>query len=169
MDALQCIMTRRAVRSFTGDPVTDEQIKTILEAAMMAPSAGNSQTWRFIVIRDKNTLHDIIKVHPHAHMLEEAACAIVVCSDTTKEKFPGYWVQDCSNATQNMMLAAHAIGLGSVWLGIWTVQDRVDGLIDMFKLPEGVMPLSIVALGKPAATPAQPQRWDDSKVHWEKW
>ena len=169
MDALQCIMTRRAVRAYTKGEVSDEQIKVMLEAAMMAPSAGNSQTWRFIVIRDRDTLKNIIKIHPHATMLNDCAAAIVVCADTTKERYPGYWVQDCSAAMQNLMLAAHAQGLGSVWLGVWTVQDRVDGLIDLFKLPDGVLPLSIASIGVPAGTPAQPQRWDESKVHWEKW
>ena len=122
MDALEVIHTRRSIRDFTDAPITDEALRRMLEAAMAAPSAGNAQPWRFIVIRDRECLQRIPDIHPYAGMATRAALAVLVCADVTAEKFPGFWVQDCSAATQNLMLAARALNIGTVWCGIHPVE-----------------------------------------------
>jgi len=115
MDAIEAILTRRSIRRFRDEPVSDDLIETLLRAAMAAPSAGNQQPWHFVVIRDRETLDTTSTVHPYATMAAEAALAIVVCGDTTLEMHKGFWVQDCAAAIQNLLLAAHASGLGAVW------------------------------------------------------
>lgn len=169
MEAIEALMTRRSIRKYTAESVPESLIKTILEAAMMAPSAGNQQPWQFILVRKKPTLQAIADSHPHAAMLREAPLAIVVCGDLRLEKHPGYWIQDCSAATENLLLAAHALGLGAVWLGVYPRQERVDAIRNLFHLPEFIMPLAVVAVGYPAENKSIPQRFDPEKLHDEQW
>ena len=103
---IQEIITRRSVRSYRSDAVSEEQIEQVLRAAMAAPSAGNQQPWEFIVVTDRTLLTKINEVHPHSKMLLEAPAAIVVCGNLTREKHVDYWIQDCSAAVQNMLLEA---------------------------------------------------------------
>ena len=109
MEAIEAILSRRSVRKYTGVHVTDEQVKTLLEAAMAAPSAHNKQPWHFIIVKDRETLLEIPKFHPYSKMLEQASLAIVVCGDLDLEEGTGFWVQDCSAATENILIAAKAI------------------------------------------------------------
>ena len=169
MDAIQCMMTRRSIRSFTGGPVSDEQLRTILEAGMMAPSVSNSQNWRFVVVREKAGLEKIMRIHPYASMVGDCGAAIILCSDTNRTPLPEFWEQDNAACMQNLMLAAHALGLGTVWLAIWPVEDRVRTFIREFNLPEGVRPLAVCPVGVPAYQPRQPKRYDESKIHKETW
>src|SRR5512142_911151 len=108
MDALEAILTRRSVRRYTPEPIAEELLHELLDAAMHAPSAGNEQPWHFVVVTDRETLAAIPRFHPYAVMLRQAPAAIVVCGDPTLEKYHGYWVQDCAAATENLLLAAHA-------------------------------------------------------------
>jgi len=129
MEILEAIKTRRSIRKFTDKKVSKEDINTLkvskedintlLEAAMQAPSAGNQQPWEFIVIDDRKILDVIPDFHPYSKMLKESPIAILVCGKIDATKYCGYWVQDCSAATQNILLAAHGVGLGAVWLGIY--------------------------------------------------
>ncbi|MDK2954606.1 MAG: hypothetical protein PWQ57_102 [Desulfovibrionales bacterium] len=169
MDAIEAIMTRRSIRSYTEEPITEDQIRALLEAAMMAPSAGNGQPWQFLVIQDKETLAKVKDANPHAAMAAQAPLAVLVCGDTTKEKSPGYWVQDCSAATENMLLAAHAMGLGAVWTGIHTKADREKGFRELFQLPDHIMPLSLVIVGHSAKQPESSSRFNPERVHYERW
>jgi nitroreductase len=114
MDAIQAILTRRSIRQYTQAPVPTELVETLLRAASSAPSAGNRQPWQFAVIRDRAKLDAIPGFHPHAEMVRSARLAILVCADASAQPDPGYWVQDCSAAMQNLLLAAHAQGLGAV-------------------------------------------------------
>ena len=117
MDAIDALLTRRSIRKYTKEPVSDEAIKMLLEAAMAAPSAGDQQPWHFIVIRDRAILDEIPKLHPHAQMVKEAPVAIVVCGDERSVKYKDFWPQDCAAATQNLLLAAHAKnGSFATWL-----------------------------------------------------
>ncbi|MDW7754170.1 MAG: nitroreductase family protein, partial [Brevefilum sp.] len=118
MRTLEAIFTRRSVRDFKHDPVSDNDLNDLLRAAMQAPSAKNEQPWHFIVIDDPEILHAIPEFHPYSKMLMDAPLAILVCSDRKLETKRASWLQDCSAATQNILLAAHALGLGAVWLGI---------------------------------------------------
>jgi len=169
METIKCIMTRRSVRSYSGKKVTRAQIKKLLEAAMNAPSARNQQAWQFIVITKREIMEAVTQVHPYAQMLKTASCAIVVCGDLKAEQSPGYWVQDCSAATQNILLAAHSLGLGSVWLGVFPRDPRVKGVKKLLKLPAHIVPLGIVSIGYPLGRSKPVKRYRQNKVHYESW
>lgn len=156
MDMLETICSRRSVRKYLERPVEPEKIDSLLKAAMYAPSAMNEQPWRFIVINDRSLFGEIMRVHPYATMLNSAPLAILVCGDLSLEKAPGNWPLDCSNATQNILLAAHAVGLGAVWCGVYPEQDRMNALAGMFHLPGKVLPFVLVAIGYPDVTPQRP-------------
>ena len=167
MDALEAIFTRRSIRAYTSEPVSEEDLKAILEAAMNAPSASNRQPWHFIVVDDRSKLDAIMEVHPYSDMLAQAPLAIVVCGDTKVSS--SYWQQDCSAATENILLAARALGLGTVWLGVYPREDRVRGISRLFQLPAHVKPLAVIAVGHPAEEKGRVDRWQEEKVHRNRW
>ena len=166
---IQEIINRRSIRSYRPEAVTEEQIEQVLRAAMAAPSAGNQQSWEFIVVTDRNLLVKITEVHPHSKMLHEAPAAIIVCGNTSREKHAGFWVQDCSAAVENLLLEATHQGLGTVWLGVYPRQDRVDGLKKLFALPEPVIPLAVIAIGHAKEQPKSVDRFNPDCVHRNKW
>ena len=163
------IFERRSIRKYSKLPISDDDIEKLLRAAMAAPSAGNQQPWEFIIIKDKKLLTDITKVHPYSQMLKEASVAIVVSADLDKEKHVGYWVQDCSAATENILIEAQHLGLGSVWLGVYPREGRVKGLKELLNLPVRVMPLSIVSLGYSEEKKEPSDRYDKLRIHINKW
>ncbi len=169
MDALKAIFTRRSVREFTDKSVSGDEITTMLRAGMQAPSANNEQPWHFIVVHDRELLDSITEFHPHAKMLNEAQLAIIVCSQVDPEKKWEMWVQDCSAATQNILLAAHALNLGAVWLGVHPREERINGVKQLFNLPEDTHPFSIIAIGHPRVLPEPVDRFDESCIHVNKW
>ena len=169
MDAIEAILSRRSIRRYTPQPVPEAVIRRLLEAAMCAPSAGNEQPWHFVVITDRRSLEAIPRFHPYAEMLKEASIAILVCGDQRLERYKGYWVQDCSAATQNLLLAAHAEGLGAVWVGIYPREERVARFRQLLGLPDQVVPLCLVPLGHPAEQLPRAQRYDASRVHQDRW
>ena len=136
---------------------------------MSAPSAGNEQPWHFVVIKERESLDEIPTFHPYSQMLRHAPMAILVCGDETLEKYQGYWVQDCSAATQNILLAAQAKGLGAVWLGVYPIKDRVIGLRKLLGIPEHVTPFSLISIGYPAEQKPRSERYDISRVHHNRW
>jgi nitroreductase len=152
MEAIEAIMTRRSIRKYTDEEVTNDQVEVILRAAMAAPSAVNKQPWHFLVIRDREKLDSIKSFHPFAWMAKKAPIAILVCGDFTLDKVIGFVEEDCSAATQNMLLAAHATGLGAVWCGISQGGKRVETYQRKFDLPDHFRPISLVVLGHPAKT-----------------
>ena len=169
MDALEAIRTRRSIRKYQDKPVPEELIREVLAAAMSAPSANNAQPWQFVVISDRELLAEIPRVNPNAWMAEKAPVAILVCGDLTLEKFPGYWPVDCSAAVENMLLAAHALGLGAVWTGIYPKKERIEGLGRLFGVPEKVVPHSLIVLGYPAEQPASEDRYLPERVRHDRW
>jgi len=169
MDTLTAIHTRRSIRRYTDRAVPEETITRLLQAAMAAPSAGNEQPWQFFVITDRAILDAIPKFHPYSAMLKHASVAILVCGDLTREKHRGYWVQDCSAAAQNLLLAATAMGLGAVWTGVHPQEDRVDGMRKLLRLPEQVIPLALIPLGYPAEHPGSADRFDPGRIHRNGW
>ena len=169
MDAMEAILTRRSVRQYTDGTIPEDTIKSMLEAAMSAPSAGNQQPWQFVVIDDREVLNAITNVHPHASMLKQAPLAVVVCGDLTREKFKGYWVQDCSAATQNLLIAARALGLGAVWPGVYPLEDRIKGIANLLNLPDTTIPLAVVSIGYPAMEQAPVDRFDAHRIHRNRW
>ena len=169
MDTIDAIHTRRSIRRYTDKRVEAKLVEEILRAAMQAPSAGNQQPWHFMIIDDREILDKIPAVHPYAQMVREAQVAILVCGDTSKELYEGYWVQDCSAATQNLLLAAHALGLGAVWCGIYPRKERVDEFRKLFSLPTSVMPLALVPIGYPGEKKGREDRFKAERIHRNKW
>jgi len=169
MNTLEAIFTRRSVRNFKHELISEENLKDLLKAGMQAPSARNEQPWHFIVIDDLELLHAIPEFHPYARMLMDAPLAILVCSDRKLETKRASWLQDCSAATQNILLAAHAKGLGAVWLGIFPDSDRVKGMQDLLSIPTDVRPVSLVAVGYPASLPEPEDRYKEERVHRNQW
>ena len=167
MDAMEAILSRRSIRKYSGEGVGEEDVKAMLEAAMAAPSAANQQPWRFVVIDDRELLDAVPEFHQYARMLKEAPLAILVCTDTAlqSENVAVMWVQDCSAATENLLLAAHALGLGAVWLGIYPGEERVQGMRELLGLPEEVTPFALVSIGHPAEEKPPAGRYDGSRVH----
>jgi nitroreductase len=171
MEAMEAILSRRSIRKYTPDPVPEEAIRRLLEAAMAAPSAGDERPWHFVVITDKAAFAAIPAFHPYAQCVPKASAAILVCADLALSKYPPteWWPQDCSAATQNILLAAHATGLGAVWLGVHPVRTRIDGARALFGLPETIIPFSLVVLGIPAARKEREHRFDPARIHRERW
>jgi nitroreductase len=169
MDALDAIMSRRSIRRYSDEPVTPVQIETVLRAAQAAPSANNQQPWRFIVLTERDTLAAAAATSPYARMLTDAAFGIVVCGDTHDLKSPGMWQQDCAAAVENALLAAHAIGLGGVWLGYYPKMERVELLKELLGIPDSVEPMAILSIGHPAEQKPPSDRYDPSFVHYERW
>jgi len=169
MDAMDVILTRRSIRKYVNKPISDDLIKELLEAAVSAPSAGNQQPWHFVILDDKSTFQDILTFHPNAKMLKEAQKAILVCGDLSLEKFKGYWLLDCAAATQNILLAAHAKDVGSCWLGIYPREDRMTQMKKLLGMPDHVIPFSLISLGYPAEEKSKENRYDSSRIHYNKW
>ncbi len=169
MDLFEAIYGRRSIRQYTDQEVPQELVNELLRAAMAAPSANNEQPWHLVVVDDRRTLDAVPEWHPYASMMKQAALAIVVCGDTRGGRSRAYWVQDCSAATQNLLLAAHGKGLGAVWLGVYPEQHRVKKTQELLALPEGVIPLAIVAMGYPAERKPPSDRFDARRVHRNRW
>ena len=165
--ALNWIFARRSIRRFHSNPVENEKVRMILEAAMAAPSANNSKPWHFIVVTERETLNRIAEVHPYAKMCYEATLAIAVCGDPAISEL--YWPQDCSAATQNILLAGTALGLGTVWLGVHPRDERKQPLKQVLGVPDDKEILSLVALGYPAEKKQPRTQFDPRRVHYEEW
>jgi len=170
MDAMEAILTRRSCRSFTPDPVAAEQVEQLLKAGMASPSACNQRPWHFIVVDDHETLCKISDVQAYSPMLRHAPLAVVVCSDGGDAALSAqYWPQDCAAAAQNILIAARAVGLGAVWLGIYPDAARIEGLRKLLGMPENFTPFCVIAVGNPAK-PARPiDRYEPERVHQNRW
>lgn len=169
MNVMDAIYKRRSIRKYTDAPISDESIKEILKAGMYAPSGGNEQAWDFIVVRDKVKLEKIVEFHPYAKCLLGCNAAVIVCGNKEKERFEGLWIQDCSASTQNMLLAATAQDIGSVWLGLYPEMSRVEGVKELFNLPDHIIPFSIVSLGYADESRDVPERFNPDSIHMENW
>lgn len=169
MELIGGLLSRRSIRKYTSEKITDEIIETIIHAAMYAPSAVDKQPWHFIVFTAEEKFQKIIEVNRNAWMLEQCAAAILVCYDENLQHGPGYGPVDCSAATQNMLLAAHGSGLGSVWVGVYPRTDRIEGVQKIFNLPVNIKPFSIVSLGYPAEKKNNPERFKKDRIHYENW
>lgn len=169
MDVLDAIFTRRSIRKFTGEQVGEENLKTILKAGFSAPSAHNYRPQHFVVVREKSTLEAITSFHPYAKMLPNAGCGIIVCGDTEKQNATGFLVEDCSASIQNMLLAAHGLGLGAVWCGLYPHTELTEPMAKLLKLPETIIPVGLIALGHKDQEREAPDRYEDTKVHFDQW
>ncbi len=166
---MDAILTRRSVRKYTDREVPDALVTDLLRAAMSAPSAQNQQPWQFVVVRDRGVLESLAAAHPYGGMTRDAQLAVVVCGDLSQEKSAGFWVQDCAAATENLLIAANAAGLGAVWTGIYPRDERVAKVRAILGLPDHIIPLATVPIGYPAAHPAPADRFDPGRVHIDHW
>lgn len=166
------IMTRTSVRAYTDRAVAEETVDTLLRAAMAAPTAGNKQPWRFVVVNDKAMLQKISEDFNTMTMAKNAQLAIIMCGEPVAT-FPGegqgYWVQDVSAATENLLLAAHAMGLGAVWCGIYPLSERVAQFSKMFNLPSDILPMACVCIGYPAGETVPKDKWHPEYVRYNVW
>ena len=164
------IFNRRSVRKYTEESVSDEDLKSLLQAAMRAPSAGNEQPWEFIIFKDQETKEKIMKFHPYAAFLNQAPCCILICGDLNRRKhINNFWVQDCSAAADHMLLEAEHLGLGAVWIGVYPAEERVEACAKLFHTPDHVLPFCIVALGHPAEKPGPIDTFRPERIHYEDW
>jgi nitroreductase len=170
MELFNGLLSRRSIRKYTGEKIDEEAILSVIKAGMYAPSANNTRPWHFIVVNDRKTIEGIMRVHPYSSMLSEASHAIVVCGDDTLQNGPGYYPLDCSSATQNLLLAAHALGYGAVWLGVEPKPDRIKAISELFGLPPHIHPVSIVSVGVPVKLPEKiPDRFEPGKIRKNRW
>jgi nitroreductase len=168
----ECIMTRVSVRAYTADKVSETQIEKMLRAGMAAPSAVNKQPWHFIVVTEQVQLDALAEVTPNAKMAAAAPLAIVVCGDMSKTlegEARDFWIQDCSAATQNILLEAHALGLGAVWTGTWPALERCAAVAQVLDIPEGIVPFATIVIGHPAGENKPKDKWNPRNVSWEKY
>lgn len=169
MNTLEAIYSRRSIRAFSAKEVDGKYIEQLIKAAMYAPSARNTQSWSFIVVNQKERLEQLSDIHPYAKMLKSASAAILVCGDLQLEESLIYQIQNCSAATQNILLAAHEMDLGAVWLGIQPREDRIIKMIDFFKLPSHIVPITLVAIGHKVESPPIPERNVKDKLRYDVW
>jgi nitroreductase len=167
-DALSVIFNRKSVRTFTSQPVTPEEIQTLLKAGFSAPTAKNIQPWEFIVFNSRSAIDSLAAegLPGTRVILEQAALAIVICGDTVAST---RWSLDCSAATENILLAAEALGLGAVWLAVYPWRNRVERVVDVCGTPPHVLPLAVVAVGHPKGEHSPKNKYKEAKIHWNKW
>lgn len=171
-DLLDVIYTRRSVRKFTGEKVKKDDLNAMLRAGMSAPSAVNVQPWAFVVVTDRKILDQLCEALPYAKMLDKAGAAIIVCGipdkdDTYAKK---YWVMDCSLASENILLAAHALGYGALWTASYPDSEKVKAVRKILSIPDNIIPLNVIPIGVPADKNAKPvDKFKEENIHWEKW
>jgi nitroreductase len=168
MDAIEAIMSRRSIRIYAKRKIPDETITKLLKLAMNAPSAHNRQPWHFIVVENQKTLKKVTEYHPYSKMLEQASHAIIVLADNNIQK-TDFWIHDCSAATENILIAAHSIGLGAVWLGVHPSEKLIEDTKTLFEIPKNVTPLSIISLGYPYETKPPRKNYNPERIHKNKW
>ena len=162
--AINNIMTRTSIRQYTNEPVSKADIETMLRAGMAAPTAVNRQPWHFVAVTDKEKLAELAG---RRGMIQQAGVAIVVCGNMDKAMqgpAQAFWIQDCSAATENILLAANALGLGAVWTGCYPMEDRVAEVSKVLKLPKTIVPLCVIAIGHPAEQPTPKDKWKPENV-----
>ncbi len=165
---LDNIHSRTSIRQYSDKKISKEELVTLVKAGMAAPTAGNMQPWNFLVIDDKKKLKEMSEINESAKPLAGATAAILVTANMNiykdKENFADRWVMDCSACTQNILLAANSMGIGSVWLGVYPSQERDTNLRKIIDFPENTNILCIVSLGYPAGDVAPKNKWKEEKL-----
>jgi len=168
METIKAIMSRRSIRTWTNEPVTEAERKIILEAAMNAPSAADARPWHFVTMDDPEVIRQFTGLGG-TEMLAESTFMVMVCGDAAKEVYPGFWPQDCSCAAQNMQLAAHDIGIGCVWIAIFPLEERVETCRRILRIPEAITPFALLAMGVPNEVLSPEYRYDGERLHQNGW
>lgn len=165
------IMTRTSVRSYANRPIEKEKIEKMLHAGMAAPTAMNRQPWHFIVVDDRALLDAIAEATPNAGMAKKAPLAIVVCGNKDKFAEGGareMWSQDASAATENILLQAHAMGLGAVWTGTFPSEERVKAIATLLNMPDNLVPFCTKVVGYPDSDVTPKDKWNEQNVSYNK-
>ena len=168
-DALTVIHRRKSVRKYLDKPVSREQLTVLMKAGMAAPTAADKRPWAFVAVTERAVLDSLAESSPTGKMLRQAAAAIVVCGDTRRALNSNVWTQDCSAASQNILLAAEAIGLGAVWIGIYPEYFKYNHVRRTLGIPMEVIPLNIISIGWPTGAEKPKQKFDPDNIHWNKW
>ena len=168
-DALTVIHRRKSVRHFTSEPVSHEQLTTLVRAGMAAPTGRNLQPWAFVAVTRRLMLDSLANYLPYAKMLTQAQAAIIVCGDMNKSGGSELWIQDCSAATQNILLAAEALGLGAVWTAAFPYENRMSVVRQVLKLPRHLIPLCVIPIGHPTGADQPKDKWKPENLRWEEW
>jgi nitroreductase len=170
-DRLGFIFGRRSIRLYSSEAVSDAAVQKLLEAAMAAPSAAAKDPWRFVVVRNRKTLTDISVALPNGQMIAGAALGIAICGElpAAHDQQLSYMLQDCSAAIENLLLAAHVLGLGACWLGVHPREQRMSALTKLLSLPPSAIPVACIAIGHPAEAKEPRTRFNRDYVHSEKW
>lgn len=166
---LKAIRNRRSIRKYSNQPIPADKLEILLRAAMQAPTARNLQSWEFVVTQNRSIMNKIPEVHPHSQMVPSAGAAILVCGNRELQNNISYLLEDCSAATQNILLEAVNQKLGAVWLGVYPREDRVMGLSRLFNLPEHIVPIALISIGVPEETKEFEDRYNTGKVHTDCW
>ena len=169
---LEAIHNRTSIRKYTDRTLEKEELETLIKAGMAAPTAGNKQPWAFVVVTEKETLKSLADALPYAAFTKNAPAAIVVCGDPQKgfqgEEEP-LWIQDCSAATENILIAAEAMGLGATWTAVHPLADREETVREILGLPAHIIPFNVVPVGEPGHHPKAKVKWNPDNLHWETW
>lgn len=171
-ETLKTIYNRKSVRNFLDKPVSNSLLTELMKAGMAAPTARNEQPWSFIGVTSRELLNELANRLPYAKMLNHAPAAIVVCGVPTvpgADAPPEYWVQDCSAATQNILLAAESLGLGAVWTSAYPHNDRIFCVIQTLGLPDGVIPLNVIPIGYPDGQDKPKDKFKPENIVWNEW
>ncbi len=170
-EKLGFIFGRRSIRLYSPAAVSEAAVQKLLEAAMAAPSAAAKDPWRFVVVRDRQTLTEIAAALPNGQMIASAALGIAVCGDlqAAHDQQLSYLLQDCSAAIENLLLCAHVLGLGACWLGVHPREQRVNSLKQILSLPPAVIPVACIAIGFPAEAKEPRTRFNREYVRFESW
>lgn len=166
-NAIETIMTRTSIRSFTDRAVSADTVEMLLRAGMAAPTAVNLQPWHFVVVNDRAKIDELGGNGRQSQMWHESPLVIVVCGNMEKAMEgagQAFWVQDCSAATENILLAAHALGLGAVWTGCYPIEERVANISQVLGLPEHIVPLCAIVMGFPNESPQPKDKWKPENV-----
>ncbi|MBQ3391705.1 MAG: nitroreductase family protein [Clostridia bacterium] len=171
MTVYEAIRTRRSIRRYTEEPLTDQQVKTLLEAAMATPSACDCRPWEFVVVRDKKNLEELAACGKYTGMAKDAGAVIVICAtpERQNEICPGYFPQDCGAVAMNIWLQATDLGLGAVWCGVYPGEELANRIAKCVGTPEGVIPFGLICVGHPAEKPEPRDRYEEQRVHKERW
>ena len=165
------ILTRASVRTYLDKPVDSAKIERLLRAGMAAPSAADKRPWHFVVVTDRELLDGLAKANPNAGFAKKAPLAIVVCGDMNKTLQGGgkdFWIQDVSAVSENILLAAHAMGLGAVWTGTYPAPDRCKAVAEVLGLPKYLVPFNTIVIGYPASQVKPKDKWDERNVTYNK-
>jgi nitroreductase len=163
---LDIIFSRRSIRAYTGEPVSEDDVQALLQAGMAAPSASNRKPWHFVAVTDRQQLRALARAHPYGEMIDDAAVGIAVCGD---REISDWWVQDCTAATENILIAVVGLGLGGVWLGCHGRPEREQAVRQVLGIPERIGVLSLLSIGHPGEEKPPRTQYDSSRVHRDRW